>query len=189
MNQILKWLSGGDLRSDGMADKAAELVLENPELLAELFEGLYSPDDVIRGRTADALEKIARNEPGFLIKQTPEIIKIAINEEVPMVQMHLAMLFGHLVPCGEYIEEIAQVLIRLLAKGSAFTKSWGITSLCIIAVKYPERQRNIFEEIAKFQDNQSIAVRTRVRKGLAVLGREGSKFPKGWIKSKHLQDL
>jgi hypothetical protein len=63
MNQILSWLSGGDLRSDGMANEAAALVIENPQVIEDLFAGLRASDDIVRGRTADALEKVARVKP------------------------------------------------------------------------------------------------------------------------------
>ena len=71
MNEILQWLAGGDLRSDGMANEAAEVILENPELIEELFEGLSSADEVVRGRTADALEKVGRTKPAFLAEDCP----------------------------------------------------------------------------------------------------------------------
>jgi hypothetical protein len=189
MNQVLQWLAGGDLRSDGMADMAAEFILENPALVDELLAGLQSGNDVIRGRTADALEKVCRVMPELLVRHTPVIIEIAILDRVAMVQWHLAMLLGHLVPCGEFIEEITHTLCKLLKIGTAFTKSWAIVSLCIVAVTFPERKKAVFEEIAQYQDDASIAVRTRVRKGLAVLAKEGTRFPEGWVKSQHLQDL
>ena len=40
MNQVLSWLSGGDLRSDGMANEVADFVLENPTAFEDLFAGL-----------------------------------------------------------------------------------------------------------------------------------------------------
>ena len=172
-----------------MSNEAAEFILENPRLLDELFDGLKSPDDVIRGRTADALEKVAREKPGLFAAHIPELILVAENDQVAMVKMHLAMMFGHLVVCGEKINEITAALINLLEDESVFTKSWAIVSLCIIAKKYPPKGKNIFGSIAKHQDDKSIAIRTRVRKALALLGNEEAKFPKGWIKSKHLQNL
>ena len=60
MNQLLEWLSGGDLRSDGIPSEVADLVLEQLHLIPDLLEGLEKSEDVIRGRTADALEKVAR---------------------------------------------------------------------------------------------------------------------------------
>ena len=188
MSEILGWLSDGDLRSDGLADQAAEFILENPQLLDELFEGLYSENPVIRGRTADALEKVARKEPDLFIQRVPELTALVKKETVPMVKMHLAMLFGHLVPCEQRIDEITEVLLHLLKDESAFTISWTITSLAIIGVKYPERKELIYDCISRLGENESIAIRTRVRKAFDVL--EGDKqFPKGWIKSIHLEGL
>lgn len=188
MNEILSWLSGGDLRSDGLADQAAEFILENPQLVGELLDGLSAENPVIRGRTADALEKVARKEPELFIQQVPELISLAKNELVPMVKMHLAMLFGHLVPCDQDISEIIDVLLFLLGDESAFTKSWTITSLAIIGMKYPSEREMIYESISRLGLDESIAIRTRVRKALEVLESE-KRFPKGWIKSIHLGDL
>jgi HEAT repeat protein len=189
MNQILQWLSGGDLRSDGMSNEAAEFILENPQLFDELFDGLKSENDVIRSRTADALEKVARGKPELFINRLPELINSAKNDQVAMVKMHLAMILGHLVVCDEKIEEIVSALLILLGDESAFTRSWSIVSLCILGKKYPSKSKNIFESIARYQTDSSIAIRTRVRKAIELLVNEDAKFPKGWIKSTHLQDL
>jgi HEAT repeat protein len=189
MNQILSWLTGGDIRSDGNADEAAALILENPSLFDELFEGLGSQNDIIRGRTADALEKVARQRPDLLLPRLSQLDQSASTDPRPMVKMHLAMIFGHLVACGEKIGEITSVLQNLLSDPSVFTRSWAISSLCILARKYPERCEEITGLILKFQQDESIAIRTRVRKALAILGDESAGFPKGWIKSVHLQGL
>jgi len=188
MNQILSWLSGGDLRSDGMSEEAAEFILENPQLFDELFAGLKSANDVIRGRTADALEKVARVKPDLFIDRLSELINIARNDQIAMVKMHLAMIFGHLVVCDQKIEEIVSALLILLDDESAFTRSWSIVSLCIVGKKYPSKSENIFESIARYQTDSSIAIRTRVRKAIELLGNEDAQFPKGWVKSIHLQD-
>jgi len=189
MNEILNWLTGGDLRSDGLADQAAEFILENPQLVNELFDGLSSEDPLIRGRTADALEKIARKEPELLINRVTELISLVKVETVPMVKMHLAMLFGHLVPCDQNIGEITDILLDLIQDESVFTKSWTITSLAIIAKKYPSRREMVYDSIAQLGEDESIAIRTRVRKALEVLEGINKSFPKGWIKSIHLDDL
>jgi HEAT repeat protein len=189
MNEILQWLSGGDLRSDGMANQAAEFILEHPRLLYELFDGLKSGEDLIRGRTADALEKVARTKPDLFIDYLPDLLHIARADQVPMVKMHLAMLFGHLLACDVDIVEILSVLLNLLDDKSAFVKSWSIVSLCIVGKRHPKYTKDIFEDIARLHDDSSIAIRTRVKKALELLGDEEAKFPKGWVKSIHLQDL
>ena len=60
MNELSALLTGGDLRSDGEADTVADKVLESLDLFDRLFEGLSESDDVVRARTAHALEKISR---------------------------------------------------------------------------------------------------------------------------------
>jgi HEAT repeat protein len=189
MNEILSWLSGGDLRSDGLADQAAEFILGNPQLVDELFEGLSSENPVIRGRTADALEKVARQEPGLFINRVSELVKLAKNEDVQMVKMHLAMLFGHLVACKQKIDEITEILLHLLKDEGAFTRSWTITSLAIIGKVYPDRRELAYESISRLGNDQSIAIQTRARKALEVLEGAKKRFPKGWIKSVHLGDI
>jgi len=59
MKELLRKLSGGDLRSDGRANEVAEKVTQNSQSLSKLAEALSGPDDVIRARTAHALEKIS----------------------------------------------------------------------------------------------------------------------------------
>ena len=189
MNQILLWLKGGDIRSDGLSNETAEFILENPQLLNELLDGLKSTNDIVRGRTADALEKVARVTPQLLPNQLPILVEIVKTDQVPMVMMHVAMMLGHMVVCGEKIDEITSTLLGLLDDESAFTKSWAIVSLCIIGRKYPSKTRTIFERIAGYQADRSVAVRTRVGKAMEVLANPTVRFPKGWIKSQHMQDL
>ncbi len=189
MNQVLTWLSGGDLRSDGLANEAAQFVLANPDVFEDLFSGLSEPDDVIRGRTADALEKVARKRPDLLIDQLQEMVDLAENDPVPMVKMHLAMIFGHLSIFEESLEQLISALNDLLIDESVFTKSWAIASLSIIGRKYPRECQRIVNRLSQLQGDQSIAIRSRVKKALIILTDPNAQFPKGWIKSEHLQGI
>jgi hypothetical protein len=189
MNPILDWLSGGDLRSDGMANEVADLVLKNPGLFDEVIMGLDETNDVIRGRTTDALEKIARVKPDLLVEHLPKLLQVTTEDTVPMVKMHLAMILGHLALYKEHAESLTECLLNLLEDDSVFTRSWAIVSLCIFARKYPHLQPQIVDCIAAYGRDNSIAIRTRVQKALELLTNEGAPFPKGWIKSVHLMGL
>ncbi len=189
MGQILEWLSGGDLRSDGLSNEATDFVLKNPELCDELFEGLSVSDDVVRGRTADALEKVSRKRPDLLIDRLPKLIQVAEQDHVPMVKMHLAMIFGHFAMYEERLRELVSALLDLLDEGSVFARSWAVVSLCIIGRKYPGERKQILEEIEPFLRDKSIAMRTKARKAVDLLTNKDVPFPKGWIKSEHLQGL
>jgi HEAT repeat protein len=189
MNPILEWLSGGDLRSDGMADEVAAVVLKTPQLFEEIYAGLDQTHDVIRARTADTLEKISRAKPELLKDHLPQLVLLAKEDPVAMVRMHLAMIFGHLSIYEELVEDLISTLLHMLDDHSVFTKSWAIVSLCIIARKYPTTREQIVSPIVALQNDSSTAIRTKVRYARGVLTDEGRPFPKGWIKSEHLEDL
>lgn len=188
-NQILTWLSGGDLRSDGMANEAARVVLDNPAIIDDLVAGLSESDDVIRARTADALEKVAREMPDLLKGYLQQLIDLAETEQVPAVKMHLAMLFGHLAVYEEMLEQLILVLYYLLEDESVFTRSWAIASLCIIGRKYPIENQRILNKLSQLQSDPSVAIRSRIAKAVVLLTNPEKEFPKGWIKSVHLQDI
>jgi HEAT repeat protein len=189
MNQILAWLSGGDLRSDGLANEAAQAVLQNPLLFDDLYQGLSASDDVIRGRAADALEKVARERPDLLVDHLPDLVNQSQTDPVPMVKMHLAMIFGHLAIYPQHVSQLRTALFDLLDDESVFAKSWAITSLCILGRKYPGECQAILIRVAPLEDDSSVAIRSKVRKALVVLSQPGAPFPKGWIKSAHLKGL
>lgn len=188
-NQILTWLSGGDLRSDGMANEAARVVLDNPAIIDDLMAGLSESDDVIRARTADALEKVAREMPDLLKGYLQQLIDLAETEQVPAVKMHLAMIFGHLAVYEEMLEQLILVLYYLLEDESVFTRSWAIASLCIIGRKYPIENQRILNKLSQLQSDPSVAIRSRIAKAVVLLTNPEKEFPKGWIKSVHLQDI
>jgi len=183
MSDLLDWLQGGNLRSDGAADQAAEAVLNHEELFSDLIEGLDSLDEVIRGRAADALEKVARKKPDLFKDHHISLIEILKKDKIPMVRWHLAMLLGHLALHEETISASLPVLLDLLRDHSVFVKSWAITSLTIIARMYPEHLKRIAEDISGFKMDKSAAIRTRVRYALAALSDADAPFPKGWNKS------
>jgi len=189
MNQVLTWLSGGDLRSDGMADEVAHFILDNPGAFEDLYAGLTEADDVVRGRTADAIEKVSRSRPDLIVDHLPEIESLAREEQVPLVKMHLAMIFGHLAVYPHVTEQLIPPLSSLLDDISVFTRSWAIVSLCIIARKYPQECQGVIELLVPLQVDGSIAIRSRVKKAIKLLTDPNVQFPKGWIKSEHLQEI
>ena len=62
---LLDWLVGGTLRSDGAADQVADAVLIELVLFEDLLEGLKSEDDVVRTRVRYALETLMNPQSPF----------------------------------------------------------------------------------------------------------------------------
>jgi HEAT repeat protein len=172
-----------------MADEVVKVVLENPDLFDDLFAGLNEPDDVIRGRAADALEKICRSRPDLFVARLSELLQIVRQEQVAMARWHIAMILGHLALYGDLVDDIAGMLLDLLDDKSAFVRSWAIVGLCIVGRKYPARAGGIVTRISSLERDASAAVRSRARKAVNLLIDENAPFPKGWIKSQHLTEL
>ncbi len=182
-NHLLGMLAGGDLRSDGMSNEVVEIVLANEELFDDLYVGLRDSDDVVRGRAADALEKIARSRPELLVEHLPELIHIAKSDSVAMVRWHIAMILGYLTIYPDIVGEISAVLVDLLVDQSVFVKSWTIVSLSIVGRNYPEWKDEVIFAISGMQGDRSAAIRTKVKKALSLLADDELPYPPGWIKS------
>lgn len=186
MNELLEKLGGGDLRSDGNADEVADEVVKTPQLLPLLIKGLAERDDIIRGRTAHALEKISRTNPEIVQGLLPHLIEVARSDEVPMVKWHLAMLFANVRLSEEETDLVISALFDLLKDESVFVKSWSVASLCILGRRTKNRRWEISDKIRALHHDDSIAVRVRVEKALHVLENENEPIPPTWSKTKVL---
>lgn len=177
-------LSGGDLRSDGMANEVVRLVRENPFLVNELIEGMTAKDDVVRGRSADVLEKLTRDHPEYVQSELDLIIRLALNDPVPMVRWHAAMILTNLLTVVNNADEIYHGLIAILDDHSAIVKCWAISGLCFLGRKYPSKNKHILRRLSKLETDTSIAVRHRAATAMKVLLNNHLPMPGGWIKSK-----
>ncbi|MBU6997596.1 MAG: HEAT repeat domain-containing protein [Theionarchaea archaeon] len=181
MNELLEKLRGGDLRSDGRANEVVKDVLESRHLLPMVIQGLDEPDDVVRRRTADALEKISRIAPELLKEFMRKLTDLMVHDDVPMVRWHLVMICGNVELSHEEAQEVVSVLVHLLQDRSTFVRSWTVATLCILGLKHEGNRREITERIRTLTDDESIAVRSRVARALDVLEFK-SDVPAGWRK-------
>jgi len=181
MNKVLRMLQGGSLLSDGRASQAADLVLASPRLFGRLTEGLQSSDDVIRGRTAHALERISRARPDLVAPLLKQLVPMARRDRVAMVRWHLAMIFGNLPNTQN---SMLSTLLHMLNDRSVFVASWAIVSLAVLGRRHKSHRRRIAAKLRPFQKSNSIALRTKAAKALSTLNDEAVPLPPGWIKSK-----
>ncbi len=181
MNSLLELLKEGDLRSDGRANEVALKVIKNPELFDLLWEGLFEADKVVRGRTAHALEKVSRNKNVLFSNLADKIMYKALNDDIPMVKWHLAMLISNLKLSTSETSRAISTLLKLLDDPSIFVKTWSIYTLTILAMENPEKTQLIREKIAAHKHHKSVAVQNRVSKSLEVLD-DGVDLPKWWSK-------
>jgi hypothetical protein len=89
-------LTGGHPNSLGRTEEVLAAVLTDRGRLRELFECLRSDDEVVRMRAGDALEKIARQQPGWFGPYRKRLLGEVAEIEQPSVQWHLAQILGRL---------------------------------------------------------------------------------------------
>ncbi len=186
MNDILRMLREGDLRSDGLANEVVRMIQENPFLIDQLLEGLNVQDDIVRGHAADALEKVSRDSPELLMPKLSDLLTIARNDAVPMVRWHAAMILTNFLVLNQSVGLIESTLIALLEDPSAFVRSWSISGLCILGRIHPNKRRGILAALAKCEKDASIAVRHRAARAIKLLVDEKSKLPQGWLKTSRI---
>lgn len=95
MNDFVKYLKGGDLRSIANVNKVVPLIKTQKDF-DELFEYLFAEDRLIVMRVADAIEKITLQKPEYLTAHKQDIINlinIAVNKEL---KWHLALILSRL---------------------------------------------------------------------------------------------
>ena len=181
--ELLSILKGGDLRSDGRANEVASMILDDPSLIPEAVKGLSVSDPVIRGRTADVLEKVARIHYEKFIPYLPLLLEKAVDDDVYMVRFHLAMLLGYLEVSGKERRLIVEALFTLLGDESVFVKSWSIVSLTIIGLNEEEHRESIIDHIEPLLNSDSKAVKRKAENSLAML-HSRKEIPTGWIKKR-----
>ena len=87
-------LSGGNPRVLKNVDLAVRQVQNDHSKLRGLFDCLYSGDEIVRMRAADALEKICRLNPRLITPYMDELLtKVAANPQ-PSIQWHIAQIIG-----------------------------------------------------------------------------------------------
>lgn len=190
ISDLAGWLSGGDVRSDGLSDQAARFVLEHPVHYLDLIDALNNEDGVVRGRAADALEKVARSRPSLLVQDLEHLFERGKDDPVVSVRMHLAMAYGHIAAIETLRPRLSLELRRMLEmEHRPFVLSWAIASLAILGSLEGAYHDQAVTAISRLRQNPSIAVRTRVEKALVVLTGGSRSFPPGWVKGSEVKRL
>ncbi len=178
MPTLLDQLSGGDRRTVGRSAAVAAQVLARPELMDELFDGLASGDGILMGRSADALEKVARSRPDLLQPYKRELLTRVSRLEPWVVRAHTCELLA-LVPRYTPAERrrALQLVRGFLADRSSIVKALALD--CIVRLSLApgfsaERTAAaaLVEACANEGETPALRARARIlRKLLAKLAR------------------
>jgi hypothetical protein len=152
------------------AEAAAEEVIAHHERLPLLVGGLDDPDDIIRAKTAHAMERIADAQPDLLAGYIPTLTRTARADPVDMVRWHMAMILGEIPVERRDWDRVIGTLEALLAGDeSLFVKSWAIVSLTNIGVRVPSRKPGIVDAIWPYREHGSGLLQAKATRAIEVL--------------------
>lgn len=86
--------AGGKTNSLGRADEVITATLKDKKRLSELYDCLFANDPWIRMRAADALEKICRVNPDWLLPYIDKFADELATSSQASIQWHLAQIYG-----------------------------------------------------------------------------------------------
>jgi hypothetical protein len=88
---------GGHANSLGRVNEVINVVLDDKSRLDELYNCLFEDDAWVRMRAADALEKICRVHPEWLLPYVDRFPKELAVSAQPSIQWHLAQIYREVV--------------------------------------------------------------------------------------------
>jgi len=120
LEPFAEMLKGGHPNSLGRTEDVVGIVGANRARLKELFATMADPDEVVRLRVGDALEKVCREKPGWFVEHVDRLLGDLGEIEQPSVQWHVAQMLHHLRSDLSYdqVQQATDLLQRNLTRST-----------------------------------------------------------------------
>ncbi len=162
-------LTGGDRRMVCGVDEAVQRVLAQPDLLAQLIDGMQADDPLVRMRSADAVEKITAKHPDWLQPHKRFILNAVAKSDQQEVRWHVAQLISRFQLTAKERKKVYGVLIRYLGDNSSIVRVFSMQALADLAEQDPELKSDIVPRITQLTEIGTPAMRSRGKKLLQRL--------------------
>ena len=169
MSDILKKLSGSDLRSIGQLDEVIQDTKNDPSLFEDLIYGMLNSDPIIRMRAADAIEKITVENSDLLQPNKSVIIEEAALIDQQEVRWHIAQIIPRLDLNARERVEIVEILKQYLKDNSKIVKTFSMQALADLTKKDKSLRPNVIAIIKESIENRSPAMVSRGKRLLVEL--------------------
>jgi hypothetical protein len=120
-------LKGGHPNSLGRTEEVVAIVVADGQRLEELFVCLTEPDELVRMRAGDALEKVCREQPGWFAPHVDRLIAEVGAIEQPSIQWHVAQMLQRLR--GDLSDEQAGRARALLQRNLTRSTDWIVLNV------------------------------------------------------------
>lgn len=159
-------LSGGGPRELRNVDKVVAMVLAEPERLGELLSCiLESPDEVVRMRAGDALEKVCRAQPSLLQPHVPLLLGDLSTIHQPSVEWHVAQMLGEVALSSAQRRRAAGLMDKYCDESSDWiVLNCSLQTLAILARQDPAIVDDLRRQLARHEQSSYKSLANRARK-------------------------
>lgn len=164
-------LEGGHANSLGRVPDVIKIVLHDQSRLDELYNCLFDEDAWVRMRAADALEKICREQPDWLLPYIDKLQKELSESTQPSIQWHLAQIYRQVALTDKQKQRAQDWLVaRLSTKDVDWIFAANAMDTLVTFTKNGSFSASKLTELLKIQQHhKSNAVIKRATKHLATL--------------------
>jgi len=165
MHDVLKKLTGGDLRSKGRSDEVVPLILADPSLLPILLDGLLtSAEPVLRMRCADAFEKVTDRRPGLAQGFAEQVSELLAQRQPKEVLWHLLQVAPRIIWPNDRLAGVLAAIDRAHRNPSSIVQVCALQAEVEMLRQMPERRASVSLRVDAALESGVAAVRARARK-------------------------
>ena len=167
-------LTGGHRNSLGRTEEVVAVVLRDHARLDELFTCVADePDEIVRMRAGDALEKVCRERPEWFTPYVPRLLGDVGRIEQPSVMWHVAQMLEHLagdLSTTDTGRALTQLKHYLTASSDWIVLNTTMDTLTRFARHDSTLAKWLAPELRRLQSDPRKAVAKRASKRLTELG-------------------
>lgn len=165
MNPFYKILQGGDLRSIGQSNAVVSLVNDQASFDA-LFELLHYTDRKLVMRSADAIEKISLQHPGYLKKHKQALLQLAAADGNIELKWHLSLLLPRLPLTKKELHTVWELLTcwALNKKESKIVRVNALQALFDLSRQQKDLEKAFRQTVALVSKENIASINARIKK-------------------------
>jgi len=159
-------LSGGDPRTLRNVAEVVRAALAEPERLDELISAvLDSPDEMVRMRAGDALEKVCRAQPSLLQPHVSLLLGDLSTIHQPSVEWHVAQMLGQVRLTSVQRRRAAGLMNKNCDESSDWiVLNCSLETLAILARQDPAIVDDLRRQLGRHEQSSYKSLANRVRK-------------------------
>ncbi len=169
---LLALLSGGDRRMIKGVDAVCAKVRRDPSLFDELVRGMADPDELVRMRAADAVEKLTVNNTEPLSPYASFILGEVAAIPQQEIRWHVAQLLPRLKLNPMQKNRAVKVLEGYLSDESRIVQTWAMDGIARLSLGNPALRLRAEALVNERLENGPPSVKARARFLQKLLGKK-----------------